>query len=156
VIDLTKREYKDYCTRGWHTKKGDKTKETNVRIRAKETLCSALQFKDIIDNGLQFDPSGYGKIVWGVISGALRLLQNNMDRVDAIFDSAAEMAKILPKYAIVEAQYRDRPLQEQGALEERIVNVYSALLQYTAEAQKGLNQSIAGTNISVDCLAYDS
>lgn len=146
VIDLTEREYKDYCTRGWHIKKGDKTKETNVRIRAKEILCSALQFKDIIDRGLKFDPSGYGTIVWGVVSGGLQLLQNDTDRAEAIFDSAAEMAKILPKYAVVEAQYRDWPLQEQAAFEGRIVAVYSALLLYAAEVKKGLDKSFAGTN----------
>lgn len=146
VIDLTEKVYKDYCTRGWHIKRGDKTKETNVRIRAKEILCSALQFKDIIDHGLKFDPSGYGTIVWGVVSGGLQLLQNDTDRVEAIFDSAAEMAEILPKYAVVEAQYRDWPLQEQAAFEARIVAVYSALLLYAAEAKKGLDKSISGTN----------
>jgi len=76
VIDLTENEYKDYCTRGWHISKGDKTRETNVRIQAKVILCSALQFKDVIEAGLKFDPSGYGTIAWGVISGGLQLLQN--------------------------------------------------------------------------------
>ena len=147
VIKLTENEYKDYCTRGWHIKKEDKSKETMVRIRAKEILCSALQFKEIIDQGLKFDPSGYGMIVWGVVSGGLQLLQNDMDRLEAVFDSSAEMAKILPKYAVVEDQYRDWPLQEQVAFEDRIVAVYSALLLYAAEAKKELDKPVAGTDL---------
>lgn len=144
VIGYTEKEYKDYCSRGWHTKKGDKTRETNVRLQAKDVLCSALQFKDLIDAGLKFDPTGYGTIVWGVVGGALQLLQNDKDRVEAVFDSAAVMARLLPKYAVVEAHYRDWKTDRQNDFEDRIVDVYGAILQYAGEAKKGLGISKAG------------
>ena len=147
VIDLTKKGYEAYRTQGWHIKKNDHTKEANVRIRAKEMICSALQFKDTIDQGLKFDPSGYGTIVWGVVSGGLQLLQNDTDRIQAVFDSAAEMAKILAKYAIIETQYRDWALQEEAAFEDRLVAVYNALLLYAVEAKNELHKSVAGTNL---------
>jgi len=54
------------------------------------------------------------------------------------------MARILPKYAVVESQYRDQPLQEQAAFEDRLIAVYTALLQYASEAKKGLYKSIPG------------
>ena len=144
VIKLTEVKYKEFCRRGWHTGKGDTIKETNVRIKAKEIMCSALQFKDIVDAGLKFDPSGYGTIVWGVLSGVLTLVQNDKEKVDAVFDSAAVMARFLPKYAIIEHHYRDRTTQEQNAFENLIQEVYVAILKYAAYVQKGLSQSVAG------------
>lgn len=147
AMEITEIKYEEYCRRDWHTKKGDTTKETNVRIRAKEIMCSALQFKDIVDAGLKFDPSGYGTIVWGVLSGVLTLVQNDKEKVDAVFDSAAVMARFLPKYAIIEDHYRDRPTQEQNAFEDQIEQVYVAILNYAACVQKELNRSVAG-NIS--------
>lgn len=146
VIKLTESEYKNYCIRGWHIEKGDKTKGTIMRIWAKEILCSAIRFKDIVDQGLKFDPSGYGTIVWAIVLGGLQLIQNDMDRVEAIFNSAAAMTRILTKYAVVEVQYRDWPIQEQTAFEDRVIAVYSALLLYVAEAKKGLDKSMTGTD----------
>lgn len=147
AMELTEAKYEEYCRRGWHTKKGDMTKEMNVRIKAKEIMCSALQFKDIVDAGLKFDPSGYGTIVWGVLSGVLTLVQNDKEKVDAVFDSAAVMARFLPKYAIIEDHYRDRPTQESNAFEDLIEQVYVAILKYAVCVQKELNRSVAG-NIS--------
>ena len=63
VMELTEAKYEEYCRRGWHMKKGNTAKETNVRIKAKEIMCSVLQFKVIVDAGLKFDPSGYGTLV---------------------------------------------------------------------------------------------
>ena len=153
VIELTEIKYKEYCRRGWHTKKGDVSKETNVRIKAKETMCSAMQFKTFVDASLKFDPSGYGTIVWGVLSGVLTLVQNDKDKVDAVFDSAAVVARYLPRYAIIEAHYRDRPTQEQTAFENQIMHVYAAILKYAACVQKELNRSVAG-NISFNSLQF--
>jgi hypothetical protein len=153
VKDLTEIKYKEYCRRGWHTKKGDISKETNVRIKAKEIMCSAMQFNSIVEAGLKFDPSGYGTIVWGVLSGVLKLVQNDKEKVDAVFDSAAVMARFLPRYVIIEAHYRDRPTLEQTAFENQIEHVYVAILSYAACVQKELNRSVAG-NFSSNSLQF--
>lgn len=108
-------------------------------------ICAALQFDDIVKAGLKFDPSGYGMIVWGVLSGVLTLVQNDKNRADAVFESAAVLARFLPKYAIIEDHYRDRQTQEQKAFEDRIRNVYASILKYAACVQKQLDLSIAGT-----------
>lgn len=145
VMELTEVKYKDYCKRGWHTRRGDTTKETNIKIKAKEIMCAALQFDDIVKAGLKFDPSGYGTTVWGVLSGVMTLVQNDKNRADAVFDSAAVLARYLPKYAIIEDHYRDRKTQEQKFFEDQIKNVYTSILRFTACVQKELNISIAGT-----------
>ena len=93
VIKVTQSEYEEYSKRSWHIRRGDITRETNLRILAKETLISALKFKDIIDQGLKFDPSGYGTVVWVVVSGAMTLVQNDNDRVVAVFGASTVMAK---------------------------------------------------------------
>lgn len=147
VMARTEAKYEEYCQRGWHMKKGDTTKETNMRIKAKEIICSALQFKGVVDAGLKFDPTGYGTIVWGVVSSLLTLVQNDKEGVEAVFNSAAVMARFLPKYAIIENHYRDKPTQEQDAFEDQIEEVYVAILKYAACVQKELNRSVAG-NIS--------
>jgi hypothetical protein len=152
VIELTKKEYKEYCARGWHTKQGHTTPETSVRIQARTILCSALQYKDVVEQGLKFDPTGYGTIVWTVVSGGLQLLQNNADRTDAVFESAGIMSQMLSKYAIVEAQYRDWQLQEQAAFEDRLVAMYIALLQYATDAKLELDKSLAGTQMTPSML----
>ena len=136
VMELTEIKYEDYCRRGCHMKKGDTAKETNVRIRAKEIMCSALQFKDIVDEGLKFDPSGYSTIVWGVLSGVLTLVQNDKEKADAVFDFAAVMARFRPKYAVIEDHYRDRPTQEHNAFDDLIEHAYVAILKYAACVQK--------------------
>lgn len=110
-------------------------------------MCSALQFRDIVDAGLKFDASGYGTIVWGVLSGMLTLVRNDKEKADAVFDSAAVMSRFLPKYAIVEDHYRDTPTQEQIVFEDQIEQVYVAILKYAVCVQKELNQSVAG-NVS--------
>lgn len=144
VMELTEVKYKEYCKRGWHTRRGDTTKETNIKIKAKEVMCAALQFDDIVKAGLKFDPSGYGMTVWGVLSGVMTLVQNDKNRADAVFDSAAVLAKYLPKYAIIEDHYRDRKTQEQKAFEDQIKNVYTSILRFAACVQKELNISLAG------------
>ena len=108
-------------------------------------MCSAMYFKSIVDAGLKFDPSGYGTIVWGVLSGVLTLVQNDKEKVDAVFDSAAVIARFLPRYAIIEAHYRDEPTLEQTAFENQIEHVYAAILRFAACVQKELNRSVAGT-----------
>jgi hypothetical protein len=39
--------------------------------RARSILVSALTVKDLIDNGLKFDPTGYGSAAWAVVSFGL-------------------------------------------------------------------------------------
>lgn len=144
VKELTEDKYEEYCKRGWHTKKGDTTKETNIKIKAQAIMCAALEFDSVVKAGLKFDPSGYGTTVWGVLSGVLTLVQNDKDRADAVFDSVKVLATFLSKYAIIEDHYRDKETQDRGRFEDQIRNVYTSILKYAACVQKELNRSHTG------------
>lgn len=148
VRELTEEKYEEHCKRGRYTKKGNTTQERNIRIKAQEIIFATLQFDGIVQAGLKFDPTGYGTTVWGVLSGVLTLVQNDKDRADAVFDSAAVLARFLPKYAIIEDHYLDRQTQEQGPFEDQVRDVYTSILKYAACVQKELNRSRAGNKNS--------
>ncbi|KAK7701472.1 hypothetical protein SLS64_010216 [Diaporthe eres] len=118
VKELTEVKYEEYCKRGWHTKKGDTTKETNIKIKARDIMCAALKFDSIVKAGLMFDPS--------------------------VFDSVEVLARFLPKYAIIEDHYLDRKTQQRNRFEDQIKNVYISILKYAACVQRELNRSLPG------------
>jgi len=60
VIKQTEEKYKEYKERGLKIKRGKEKSEINIRDEAKKILKSALRFKDLIDAGVKFDPTGYG------------------------------------------------------------------------------------------------
>lgn len=154
IRELTVTRYEEYTRRGWQSKKSDKSRETNAKTEVRKIMCAALQFDDIVTAGLKLDPTGYGTIVWGVLSGVLTLVQNDKDRADAVFHSAAVLAGYLPKYAIIEDHYRDRQTQEQDAFEDQIRDVYTSILKYAVCVQQQLNLSLPG-NPSPSSLSHD-
>ena len=72
VVTLTKEKCAQYEAAGWHIKRKGKA-DINVRDKAKSLLCSVLTFKDLVDAGLKFDASGYGALVWSVVSFGLKV-----------------------------------------------------------------------------------
>ena len=60
VIKQTEEKYKEYKEGGFKIKRGNGKSEINVRDAAKKILKSALRFKDLIDAGVKFDPTGHG------------------------------------------------------------------------------------------------
>ncbi|KAH0533917.1 hypothetical protein FGG08_007464, partial [Glutinoglossum americanum] len=132
VIELTKNDYENYCSRG---------QETNIHTRAREILCCALKFNEIITSVLKFDPTGYGTILWSVVAGGLQ--------IEAVFDSAAVVADYLLKYALVDKLYRDQPTDQKIEFEDLIMEVYAALLRYASKVKMDLSMSIsAGVSAS--------
>jgi hypothetical protein len=139
VISTTRSEYKAYCMRGWHTKKGDQTAETNLRIQTKEVLCCALKFDKLIQDTATLDPTGICGAVWGVIAGGLQLLQNDQARVAAVFDSASVLARYLVKYELLETHYRDRHTDGKDHFEDCMIEAYVALLGYASAVIRDLD-----------------
>jgi hypothetical protein len=74
VVKLTKERFAEYEASGWHVKPGKK--DIDVGKEAKKILCSVLHFKDLIDAGLKFDPTGYGASAWAIISFSLQVSPN--------------------------------------------------------------------------------
>lgn len=72
------------------------------------------------------------------------MIKNDIERRDDIFHAAEYLTGILSYYAILENHYRDRKVESDRGLEDALVEVYTAILQYTAEVKKAENESKAG------------
>jgi len=72
VIRQTEDKLVEYKSRGWQIE-GRDGEMINVRDTAKSIMVSILSFKDLVDAGLKFDPTGYGASAWAVISFGLKV-----------------------------------------------------------------------------------
>ena len=113
-------------------------------VYARDILYSALKFKDIVDTRMALDPSEYSTIVWTIISAGLQMLKYYNDRRDAVFESAAILAKLLPKYFVVEEHYLDWKINQQAAFRGSIISVYTALLRFAYKINKELGLEFRG------------
>lgn len=66
-------------------------------------------------------------------SSLLKLAQNDLDRLAVVFEASALLADVLARYANIEVNYRDRDFEDSGQLEHAIIDVYVAVLDYSAE-----------------------
>ena len=73
VIRLTTEKCAEYEARGWHIKTSNSQKSISVRTEATTLLCSVLRFKELLDAGLRFDPTGYGVSAWTVVAFGLQV-----------------------------------------------------------------------------------
>ncbi len=63
---------------------------------------------------------------------ATQMIKNNNDISSAVFAASEFLADVLARYSIVEAHYLDMPFNDSRRLEEVVIQVYSAVLNYTA------------------------
>ena len=119
--------------------------KANVREKAKELLSSSMIYVEFINQAVQFDPSGYAKPIWTIISSGLTMAKNDMDRVEAVFESSAFLAGHLTRYAAIEVRYLNSEDGPPLGLEDAIVDFYVALFQYSAEVKQSLTIGCLGT-----------
>ncbi|KAL4947369.1 hypothetical protein BDW69DRAFT_190252 [Aspergillus filifer] len=119
VVQQTEKNLVTYQSRG-QIKHRDGTVAVDVRASVKKILREALCVKDIIDAGVKFDPSGY----------------------DAVFGASALLSDTLSRYANIEANYRDRTFSGTKDMEDKIVLVYKAVLDYSAEVRQQHTASV--------------
>lgn len=67
-----------------------------------------------------------------MISLGLQFVQNDQDRLSAVFDASAFLAGILHRYANIEAHYHDQDIPDVVELEDRLRSSYEAILNYVA------------------------
>ncbi|KAL4757474.1 uncharacterized protein BDW70DRAFT_171367 [Aspergillus foveolatus] len=142
VIDSTTAKYKEWKKGGLkiHQKSG---KDINLRDTAEKILGAAMKAKDVISTAVSFDPTGHASSAWTVISFGMSVIQNRLDRRDAIFDSSAYLAETLSYYALVDTKYRDQGIGTDKHLDHALLRVYSAILEFTAEVKKGQDENEA-------------
>lgn len=100
--------------------------------RSQEILSAALGFKSLIDSAVVFDPTGFASTAWTIVSFGLQLAQNDHERLDLLLTSSAFLANVLTQYANTESHYRDQRIGGVERLEDAVIDVYVAILEYAA------------------------
>ncbi|PYI34344.1 hypothetical protein BP00DRAFT_390371 [Aspergillus indologenus CBS 114.80] len=142
VITTTEQKYREYKAGGLKIRKRDGG-EINVRDSAKNIIIYALQAQELVKTLASFDPTGHASSAWSIVSFGLTLLQNDLQRRDDIFEAAEYLARNLAYYAIVDSHYRERQVGSDRGLEDALVEVYTAILQYAAEVKEAEKESKA-------------
>ena len=132
VADETTKRYHESQEAGWKMSRANGKSEINLRAAAEKTLSSVLRFKDLVDAGVAFDPTGHAASAWTIISLGLRITQNHMDRLRKLFEASGALIDTLTRCAAIETSFRDKDLPDSDHLEDTIVDVYVAVLEFSA------------------------
>ena len=132
IADETTERYRESQKAGWKMSRANGKSEINLRAAAEKTLSSVLRFKDLVDAGVAFDPTGHAASAWTIISLGLRITQNHMDRLRTLFEASGALIDTLTRCAAIETSFRDKSLPDSDHLEDTIVDVYVAVLEFSA------------------------
>ena len=72
----------------------------------------------------------------------MQLVKNDLDNLEAVFESAVFLSDLLARFASIDKNFRDRLLDDTLDFENTIVNVYLAILAYSAEIIKQSQKNI--------------
>lgn len=133
VAKQTEKRYREHEERGWKISRREGKSDVNLRATFRKGLSSILRFKGLISAGVAFDPTGHASSAWAVVSLGLQMVQNDSDMLKSVFEACETLAAALTRYAAIEASYRDRTLRDSDHLEDTIVSVYVAILEFSAE-----------------------
>lgn len=100
---------------------------------------ATVKFKSLVDAGMQFDKSGYGALAWSIVSFGLEIAKNAEGAREFVFSSSEIITQLMERYLEYENLYR--VLLTDDKFENRIMNVYKALLLYTIALNNYLTQS---------------
>ena len=73
------------------------------------------------------------------------MTKNSVDQREAAFKSSEFLADILARYLILDENCRNKELASSDGLDNAIVQVYKAVLEYTAEVKKRQKASVLST-----------
>ncbi|KAL4947207.1 hypothetical protein BDW69DRAFT_190404 [Aspergillus filifer] len=142
VIEETAKKYKEWKNGGLRIRKKN-GEDFNVRDASQKILNSAMQFKDIVTTVVSFDPTGHASSAWTIVSLGMTMVQNDISRRDAVFASSEFLAETLAYYSLVDAHHRHQKVDSDENLDNALLQVYIAILDYTAEVNK-VKQENAG------------
>ncbi|KAE8152368.1 hypothetical protein BDV25DRAFT_137941 [Aspergillus avenaceus] len=142
VIHETKGKYADYQNKRLTIRRRDGN-EIKFRDVAQNILVAALQVQEVVKTVVGFDRSGYASAAWAVVSLGLTMVQNDIERRDSIFEAAEYLANKLAYFSIVDKECRYEALSSNQQLEDALVAVYIAILEYSAEIRRKHDESIA-------------
>ncbi|KAJ5716680.1 hypothetical protein N7493_008591 [Penicillium malachiteum] len=78
---------------------------------------------------------------WSVISFGMSIIQHNLDRRDALFASSEYLSNTLAYHTLIDVSYRKQGVPSDQHLDQALLRVYSAILEFTAEVNKAKNES---------------
>ncbi|KAJ5716464.1 hypothetical protein N7493_008375 [Penicillium malachiteum] len=140
TIQVTKQQYEEY------QQKSDKT----FRKASRKIIDALLSYSEIISAVAGLDPTQHAASAWAVVSLGLKIPQNHHDARNALFESSEYLADVITQCAFVEQRfYLDGDSDIRGHVESAIINLYKAILRYSAQIRNS-QQSGIGRNLS-DC-----
>ncbi|GAB1197529.1 hypothetical protein APSETT444_006825 [Aspergillus pseudonomiae] len=83
------------------------------------------------------------------------MAKNSMDQREAAFKSSEFLADILARYLILDKHCRNKELASSDGLDNAIVQVYKAILEYTAEVKKRQKASLLISSTVIRDIAED-
>lgn len=142
VATQTKARYREHEEREWKITRGNGKGDINLRNAARKILSSILWTKDLIDQVVAFDATGYASIAWSIVSFGLQMVKNDMDRLQNMFEACGTLTDTLALCAAIDASHRDQPVPDSSHLEEAIIGVYVVTLKFSAEIHREINMNV--------------
>ncbi|KAJ5353699.1 hypothetical protein N7541_006263 [Penicillium brevicompactum] len=142
VVDDTTAKYEQWQKGGLKIRRKDGN-DIKLRDCSERILNAALQASDVITKAVSFDPTGKASTAWMVISFGMSIVQNRLDRRDAIFAASGYLAETLSYYTLIDVNYRNQNVGSDKNLDEALLRVYTAILEFTVEVKKGRDENEA-------------
>ncbi|RDH35841.1 hypothetical protein BDQ94DRAFT_168171 [Aspergillus welwitschiae] len=142
VVQTTEEKYKEWQQGGlrYHRKSG---KEIDIRQASEKIIGMAMKAKDTISTIVSFDPTGHASSAWTIISFGMSIVQNRLDRRDAVFEASAFLTENMAYFALIDANYRDQGVGSDANVDQALLRAYSAILTFTAEVEKTRDENEA-------------
>ncbi|GAB1210767.1 hypothetical protein APSETT445_009565 [Aspergillus pseudonomiae] len=120
VIKTTEQKYKEWKEGGLKIRRRDGN-DFDVRDSAEKILHCAFQARDLISKAVSLDPTGH---------------------------ASEYLADTLAYYTSIDTHHRDQNIDSDQSLDNALLGVYSAILDYSAEVNKVQKQNAVGMSIN--------
>ncbi|KAJ6013839.1 hypothetical protein N7540_008430 [Penicillium herquei] len=140
VIKETTARYEQWKKGGLRIARKDGD-DINIRDSVEKIINAAMKASDLISKFVSLDPTGHASSAWTVISFGMSIVQNTLDRRDAIFAASEYLAETLAYYSLIDANYRDQGVGSDHNLNQALLRIYLAILTFAAEVKKAQNES---------------
>lgn len=75
------------------------------------------------------------------------MIKNDIERRDDLFEASEYLAKTISYYTIFDDYYRKMEVGSDRGLEDALIEVYAAILEYTAKVKEAAKESNAGRQL---------
>jgi hypothetical protein len=102
------------------------------------------KFKDVGNAIMQYDPI-HASLPWAGIRFLLQVAVNDSQTFGAMAEGVEFVSNLITRHVIIEHLYLQRPSAAKHQLEQAIIKLYTAVLEYLLKAKRFYSQSTAGT-----------